>query len=93
MFFHQILSFFPRVKMEYSRFIVSSVFEYQLHKPPNLGIITPEPVIDPAQIRICMSCPEIALHSNLSGWRKKSQKGEKIPLVRIPTKDERNQRC
>jgi hypothetical protein len=40
-----------------------------------------------------MSCPEIALHSNLSGWRKKSQKGEKIPLVRIPTKDDRNQRC
>ena len=38
--------------MENSRFIVSSVFEYQLHKPPNLGIITPEPVIDPAQIRI-----------------------------------------
>jgi len=52
MFFHQIFSFFPRVKMENSRFIVSSVFEYQLHKPPNLGIITPEPVIDPAQIRI-----------------------------------------
>ena len=40
-----------------------------------------------------VSCPEIALHSNLSGWRKKSQNGEKIPLVRIPIKDDRNQRC
>jgi hypothetical protein len=33
------------------------------------------------------------LQSNLSGWIKHSQNGEKIPLARIPTNGGRNQKC